>query len=56
MGLVWNDSPQRIRNRQVIGSSPIVGSIPSKVASLQRFGIAPEPEGRLCVPLVSRRL
>ena len=27
MGLVWNDSPQRIRNRQVIGSSPIVGSI-----------------------------
>jgi len=26
MGLARNDSPQRIRNRQVIGSSPIVGS------------------------------
>src|SRR5260370_13891040 len=27
MGLVWSDSPQSFRNRQVSGSSPLVGSI-----------------------------
>jgi hypothetical protein len=50
-GLVCSDSPQRIRNRQVSGSSPLVGSILTLLSSeLKDLGIA--LEGRFGVPLV----